>query len=164
MLFTPAVLPESPRSGRRVPGIRPVPPVSSSTVPAVDDTVEPPVGGRRLPEFDGLRTVALLGALTSHAGLNRGGWIGVDVFFVLSGFLITSLLIRPGGTSDGPRMFFARRMRRLLPMILFVVAAVSGLLMLGLHPPALDPARAYPMTAPALGYVPHWFELGGGAS
>lgn len=133
-------------------------------MPAVDDTVEPPVGGRRLPEFDGLRTVALLGALTSHAGLNRGGWIGVDVFFVLSGFLITSLLIRPGGTSDGPRMFFARRMRRLLPMILFVVAAVSGLLMLGLHPPALDPARAYPQGLAALGYVANWLEIVRGAS
>ena len=126
--------------------------------------VEPPVGRRRLPELDGLRTVALLGALTSHAGLNRGGWIGVDVFFVLSGFLITSLLIRSGGTEGGIRAFLIRRMRRLLPMIVFVVAVVSGLLMLGAYPAALDPGRAYPQGLAALAYVANWLEIFRGSS
>jgi peptidoglycan/LPS O-acetylase OafA/YrhL len=72
--------------------------------------------GRR-PVLDGLRGVAVLLVISEHTGLIGHGFIGVDVFFVLSGFLITTLLLeeaeRRGAISL--RGFYARRARRLLP-------------------------------------------------
>ncbi|MFM8236265.1 MAG: acyltransferase family protein, partial [Actinomycetota bacterium] len=71
------------------------------------------------PYLDGLRTVAVALVVAFHSGLGRfdGGYIGVDVFFVLSGFLVTRLLLadlRNGDRIDLLR-FYARRFRRLLP-------------------------------------------------
>ncbi|HUR52138.1 MAG TPA: acyltransferase family protein [Mycobacteriales bacterium] len=71
------------------------------------------------PELDGLRTVAVYSVLLFHAGVRTfsGGFVGVDVFFVLSGFLITRLLLTELSRTGriGIRTFYARRMRRLLP-------------------------------------------------
>ncbi|WP_194894510.1 acyltransferase family protein, partial [Catenulispora pinisilvae] len=56
-------------------------------------------GKRHLPALDGLRGVAILGVLLFHAGHLGGGFLGVDLFFALSGYLITDLLLREvGGT------------------------------------------------------------------
>jgi peptidoglycan/LPS O-acetylase OafA/YrhL len=71
------------------------------------------------PHLDGLRAVAVYLVVLFHAGVSRfsGGFIGVDVFFVLSGYLVTQLLMRDlvsRGVIRFPR-FYARRMRRLLP-------------------------------------------------
>ncbi len=83
------------------------------------------------PFLDGLRAIAVLGVLVYH--LNRtwlpGGYLGVDLFFVLSGYLITSLLVAEHsrtGRIDLPA-FWARRIRRLLPalLVLLVVMAVT---------------------------------------
>jgi peptidoglycan/LPS O-acetylase OafA/YrhL len=75
------------------------------------------------PDLEGLRGLAILLVLVFHAGLNvPGGFIGVDVFFVLSGFLITGLLLRER-ERDGRidlRRFYARRARRILPAALVV--------------------------------------------
>ena len=71
------------------------------------------------PDLEGLRAVAVLLVVLYHAGVPAvsGGYVGVDVFFVLSGFLITGLLVRelaaPGGSTCGRSMRAARR--RLLP-------------------------------------------------
>jgi peptidoglycan/LPS O-acetylase OafA/YrhL len=71
------------------------------------------------PDIEGLRAVAVLLVVLDHAGLAylRGGYIGVDVFFVLSGFLITGLLIREIEQTGSISLlhFYARRARRLLP-------------------------------------------------
>jgi peptidoglycan/LPS O-acetylase OafA/YrhL len=84
------------------------------------------------PDIEGLRAVAIGAVLLCHAGLGfaAGGFVGVDVFFVISGFLITRLLLgevaRTGSVSL-PR-FYARRVKRLLPLsalLLAVVAVVS---------------------------------------
>lgn len=77
-------------------------------------------------DVEGLRGVAVLLVVLYHAGVERlgGGFIGVDVFFVISGYLITGLLakeIESSGTVDLVR-FYARRARRLLPAALLVVA------------------------------------------
>ena len=88
------------------------------------------------PDLEGLRGVAILLVLLFHAGLPSvgGGFVGVDVFFVLSGFLITGLLVREyeaHGRVD-LRAFYARRARRILPaaavVILLTLAAAAVVL------------------------------------
>jgi len=77
------------------------------------------------PPLDGLRGVSILAVMSYHIGLIRGGFLGVDIFFVLSGFLITTLLMdewaRTGRISL--RKFYARRALRLLPALVLLVVA-----------------------------------------
>jgi peptidoglycan/LPS O-acetylase OafA/YrhL len=81
---------------------------------------------RYRPEIDGLRAVAVIPVILYHAGFEffSGGFIGVDVFFVLSGYLITSILL---GEHEYERFslvgFYERRARRILPALFFVMAA-----------------------------------------
>lgn len=96
----------------------------------LDAAPEPqaPVRLGYVASLDGLRALAALAVVAYHveAGPLRGGFLGVDVFFVLSGFLITRLLLeeRAGHGRVSLRRFWARRARRLLPAIAVVVAAV----------------------------------------
>lgn len=89
------------------------------------------VARRDIPALDGIRAVAVGLVLADHGGLPgvSGGFLGVDVFFVLSGFLITSLLLDELGRTGriDLRGFWIRRARRLLPALLVVVLAVVGL-------------------------------------
>jgi peptidoglycan/LPS O-acetylase OafA/YrhL len=88
----------------------------------------PPSGYR--PALDGVRAVAILAVLGYHIGSSvPGGFLGVDVFFVLSGYLITSLILRDRGSEGGIRLrqFWARRARRLLPAVLILVVVVAFL-------------------------------------
>ena len=91
---------------------------------------EPSTAGGFRPDIEGLRAVAVLLVMVFHAGLPlRGGFLGVDVFFVLSGFLITGLLVRElgeTGTVSWPR-FLARRARRLLPAAILVLVVTAAL-------------------------------------
>lgn len=77
------------------------------------------------PDIDGLRAVAVLGVVAFHAGVPgiAGGFTGVDVFFVISGFLITSLLLQELALNDRIDFwrFYARRARRLMPTFLLVL-------------------------------------------
>lgn len=82
------------------------------------------------PDIEGLRALAVCLVIASHAGLPflRSGFVGVDIFFVLSGYLITSLLmqeISSSGTVNFPR-FYARRARRLLPAAITMVLVVCS--------------------------------------
>lgn len=75
-------------------------------------------------EIDGLRAVAVLPVIFFHAGFAwfRGGFVGVDVFFVISGYLITSLILEELKTgSFSIAGFYDRRARRILPALFFVV-------------------------------------------
>jgi len=76
------------------------------------------------PDIDGLRAIAVLAVLIYHTGLGfPGGYVGVDVFFVISGYLITSLIVKDlqAGTFSFPH-FWERRVRRILPAQVVMVA------------------------------------------
>lgn len=82
----------------------------------------------RLRGLDGLRALAVIGVLAFHDGRLSGGFLGVDLFFALSGFLITSLIIAELERTDRLDLigFWGRRLRRLLPavMVLLVVVVI----------------------------------------
>lgn len=82
------------------------------------------------PDIDGLRALAVLGVVLYHAfpALLPGGYAGVDVFFVISGYLIASLLA-PGCARGEPGLarFYARRIRRIFPALVLVLATTAGL-------------------------------------
>ena len=79
------------------------------------------------PDIQGLRALAVLLVIVAHAGFSTfaGGFVGVDVFFVISGFLITSLLVREAARSGRISLigFYARRARRILPAAALVAIA-----------------------------------------
>ena len=90
---------------------------------------------RRRADIQGLRAIAVLAVIAYHAGLPiPGGFTGVDIFFVISGFVITEMLLRErkAGTRISLKKFYVRRFRRLMPalavMVTFTVLASSLLL------------------------------------
>ena len=91
------------------------------------------------PHLDGLRAVAVYLVVIYHAGVIRfeGGFIGVDVFFVLSGFLVTQLLLRDVTAQGSIRFgrFYSRRFRRLLPAA-FVALIVTAIVYTAISSPA----------------------------
>ncbi|MEP6606894.1 MAG: acyltransferase, partial [Nitrosospira sp.] len=104
-------------------------------------------------DMEGLRAVAILAVVAAHAGVPwlAGGFVGVDVFFVLSGYLITGLLVeehRAQGRID-LSAFYARRFRRLLPALLVMLVVTCGLGRLLLSP-GDQPAHAVAAAAAAV--------------
>ena len=93
---------------------------------------------QRRTDIEGLRAVAVMLVLLFHAGVPglQGGYIGVDVFFVLSGFLITSLMLeeRAGTGRLSLAGFYARRIRRILPMASLVAVVTLAASWLWLEP------------------------------
>ena len=105
---------------------------------SVPTTVAP--ANSRLPELDGLRATAIILVLISHhlaaipvhwiKAVADAGWVGVDLFFVLSGFLIGGILLDQRAAANYYRVFYARRFFRIVP--LYALLVVPGLLVLGL--------------------------------
>jgi peptidoglycan/LPS O-acetylase OafA/YrhL len=85
-----------------------------------------PLAGERRPDIQGLRALAVVAVLLFHLwpGLVPGGYVGVDIFFVVSGYLITGQLFQELARTGGVRVlhFYARRIRRLIPAAFFVLA------------------------------------------
>jgi peptidoglycan/LPS O-acetylase OafA/YrhL len=118
------------------------------------------------PALDGMRALAVGAVLAYHAGLPwaRGGFLGVDAFFVLSGYLITALLLAER-TATGRidlRAFWARRARRLFPALLLVVAGVAWYAAAVADPDELAGLRADAVAT--LAYVANWREVFAGDS
>ena len=110
------------------------------------------------PALDGLRTIAVYLVLVFHSGLPwaEGGFIGVDVFFVLSGFLVSNVILSEVDKTGTLRIgqFYARRVRRLLPAALVVIVATSVVFLL-----ISSVSRRIPMVGDAqsaLLYVANW--------
>ncbi len=110
------------------------------------------------PDIEGMRAVAIVAVLLCHAGIPfaAGGYVGVDVFFVISGFLITRLLLNELGRrgSISLRGFYARRIKRLLPLsaVLLVTVAILSTII-------LSPVRAVEVAGDLIAsafYVANW--------
>jgi peptidoglycan/LPS O-acetylase OafA/YrhL len=129
--------------------------------PETADRGERTIGGVRLPYLpglDGLRALAVIAVLLYHAELSwvPGGFLGVEVFFVISGYLITALLLaehRQRGRVD-LKAFWLRRARRLLPALylLLVVTLTFAVVFL-----PEEVARLRDDAAAAVGYVTNWY-------
>ena len=77
------------------------------------------------PDIDGLRALAVLAVVGFHAGPGtfRGGFVGVDIFFVISGFLISSIIFKGLDRGDFSFLeFYVRRIRRIFPALMLVLA------------------------------------------
>lgn len=116
---------------------------------------------RYQPALDGVRAAAVVAVLIFHSapGVLRGGFLGVDAFFVLSGFLITTLLLAERERRGTIRLaaFWGRRARRLLPALILVVAAVAVAAPVMVPPEEFANLRGDAVAA--LGYVANWHMI-----
>jgi peptidoglycan/LPS O-acetylase OafA/YrhL len=112
---------------------------------------------RHVPALDGLRGLALLGVLLFHAaGVLPGGYLGVDLFFVLSGYLITSLLLAEQASTGRIALgaFWARRARRLFPALLSLMPAIALYARFFARTDELGALRLQALAA--LAYIANW--------
>ena len=112
---------------------------------------------RYVPQFDGVRALAISAVVAYHLGYLRGGWVGVDVFFVLSGYLITSLLLAADRGRGHLVDFWGRRAKRLLPAVLVLLVALSLYAWAG--GPGLVPAQLRAPSLATLFYVANWQQI-----
>lgn len=112
---------------------------------------------RHLPQLDGIRALAIAAVVAFHLGYLRGGWVGVDVFFVLSGYLITSILVGDGRPIGTVLAFWGRRAKRLLPAVLLLLIVLSVYAWLG--GPDLVPAQLRDPALATLFYVANWQQI-----
>ena len=113
-----------------------------------------------LPGLDGLRAIAVIGVIIYHAHHDwlPGGFLGVEVFFVISGYLITLLLMgeRERNGHVDLRQFWARRFRRLLPA-LYVMMAFVAVYIAAFFPVAREQTRGDFLAG--IFYVSNWYEI-----
>ncbi|HEU4544511.1 MAG TPA: acyltransferase family protein [Jiangellaceae bacterium] len=138
--------------------VRPAPLSTSETRTGNTAPTAAGVGSEFRGDIQGLRAVAVLLVLGFHAGvpLLSGGFVGVDVFFVISGFLITGLIVREVRRTGRLSLsrFWARRARRLLPATAVVLGAVAVMTIL-LLPVTRWSSVAWDIATSAL-YVVNW--------
>jgi peptidoglycan/LPS O-acetylase OafA/YrhL len=155
-------------SGRLAAPCAPNPSLSFRSLRSLRESPAPPSAPKprlsHLPALDGLRGLAVLGVLLFHDGRLAGGYLGVDLFFVLSGFLITAnLLAEHAGTGRiNLRAFWMRRARRLFPALLALVFFVGTAAPLCASPEARARIRADGLAT--LGYVANWHAIFSGRS
>ena len=118
-----------------------------------------PANAPRFAGLDGLRGWAVLAVVAFHSGLLGAGWVGVDLFMALSGFLITGVIVRELESDERLRLgrFWGRRARRLVPalvLVLGLVAVVSVIEPTGWTLPS--PREVWG----ALTYTSNWSRLG----
>lgn len=116
------------------------------------------------PEIDGLRTIAVLPVILFHAGVPGldGGFVGVDIFFVISGFLITTILVQDLEAGRYSILtFYERRARRILPALFTVLLACLPLAWMWMFPTQLrDFGQSVIATALFASNILFWKETG----
>jgi len=116
------------------------------------------------PDIDGLRAVAVLSVLAFHIGLSRfrGGFVGVDVFFVISGYLISSIIFAEISASRFTvRGFYERRIRRIFPALVAMLAVVGAVTMVYLLPGELiDYAKSMLAATSSVSNIYFWWQSG----
>src|ERR1700744_1886505 len=135
-------------------------------MPRRESRRRPHVALPQYPGLDGLRALAVVAVLLYHGGVSwsGGGFLGVDMFFVLPGFLIPSLLVAEWGRSGAIalRAFWARRARRLLPALFALVAAI------GVYYALAGPTKAIPGLQgdgiATLLYISNWHQVAAGTN
>ena len=93
------------------------------------------------PEIDGLRAIAVLSVIFFHAGINifKGGFVGVDIFFVISGYLISTIILKDIEKGKfNIKYFYQRRARRILPALIITIALTLPFTLLLLPPEDLQ--------------------------
>jgi peptidoglycan/LPS O-acetylase OafA/YrhL len=145
------------------------PPATGDTPAAGPDTDAPAVVSRSRPHvagLDGIRAIAVIGVLGFHAGVAgfNGGLLGVDIFFVLSGYLITSLLVTEWSGTGGIAFlrFYERRARRLLPGLFLLLLLVAAYARWFADPGTLGTLRGDAIST--LAYVANWRFIFSGQS
>ncbi len=134
------------------------------TSPAPDQTAARRPTIPHLPALDGLRGLAVFGVLLFHDGRLPGGYLGVDLFFVLSGYLITSLLLAEWAVTSKIDLatFWVRRARRLFPALLALLPAVALYAVFFANPGELLRIRHDGFAT--LAYVANWRAIFAGRS
>ncbi len=137
------------------------------TATATRDTGAPPLTVDRFghqPALDGLRGVAVAMIVAYHAQFPwaTGGWLSMDVFFVLSGFLITSLAVGEVGRTGSINLwaFWQRRLQRLVPLLVVVIAAIIVWAAVGAPANELGAIRRDGLGS--LFYVSNWVQIHAG--
>ncbi|MCI9129487.1 MAG: acyltransferase [Eggerthellaceae bacterium] len=117
-------------------------------------------GVRYIPALDGLRAIAVLAVIAYHIGIPgcAGGLMGVTVFFVISGYIVTKiLLVEFARTSKiSFKDFYIRRIRRLVPAIILVIVATGALCTLFNH---VLLTKMRPEVLPSLFFVNNWWQI-----
>ncbi|MDZ5145662.1 acyltransferase family protein [Microbacterium testaceum] len=116
------------------------------------------------PAIDGLRAIAILSVLVFHTGVYQNGLFGVDVFFVLSGYLITLSLLREHHRTGGIHLgrFYVRRAKRLLPLLLVVL--ILTLAAAASWGSGAELSRFGKRALASLAYVANWEQIASGQS
>jgi len=127
-----------------------------------DGAPEPHLG--RIPALDGIRALGIVLVLFFHGGFSwaGGGFFGVDVFFVLSGFLITGLLVSEFRQNNGIGLvrFWGHRIRRLVPALLVLLAGIAVYALVAAPSDTLSQLRGDALAT--LLYVNNWHLASGG--
>lgn len=147
-----------------------------STVAAAAESDAPPVSATRIPELDGLRGLAILLVILCHYVGNAThaplgfvldhilsivslGWSGVNLFFVLSGFLIGGILLDARESPNYFKTFYLRRVFRIFPIYyswIFLYVIVLSVVTFVVHRPVSIPPEGLPITAHDFASVPHY--------
>lgn len=141
-------------------GARPTDGKGAPSVPKHTKLQKPKKGVRYIPALDGLRAIAVLAVIAYHLGLPgcSGGLMGVTVFFVISGYIVTKILLvefsRTGKIDF--KNFYIRRIKRLVPAILLVIVAVGALCTLFNH---VLLTKMRPQVLPSIFFINNWWQI-----